>query len=197
MEKKDLIVEWIKRSKQREAIVRSIRKPMTASEICEATRKYNVSLWITDIPRRMREFQKQGLTYVINPDYVNGKLYYLTDKGKKIVSDGFGISLNSLPQDIDWKKYSKVARSKMKKMVLIGLANGIKLSDDKLPGSNSSMVKRYLKDKYPISLNNTIDSLKELVALRLTKCVGVTKKRNLKLYQLTRQGWIIYRQLVK
>ena len=197
MNKRELVIEWIRRSKQREAIVSSLRKPMTASEICEATQKYKVSLWITDIPRRMREFQKKALSYVINPEYVNGKLYYLTEKGREIATVWFGVSLASPPQDIDWRKYSKVVRSKMKKMVLIGLANAISLGDDNLPGRNSAIVKRFLKDRYPISLNNTIDSLKELVAFGLVECIGITKKRNLKLYQLTKQGWIIYGQLIK
>ena len=197
MVEKEAIFEWIKKSKQRIAIVKILKKPMSASEICIETKKHNVSIWFSDISKIMREFQKHGIIKVINPDYVNGKLYCFTNKGREIVNRYFCLFYHPISIGVEYRKYSIVNRSKMIRMVLIGLGDSIKRGDRSFIGRTASIIKKYLHELYPVTLNNTLNSIKQLKSLGLIKCCGITKKRGLNLYQPTIQGWKIYEELKK
>jgi hypothetical protein len=97
---------WLQRGKQRAAIARVLRKPMTATEICAAARKYTPQIQLRDVWFLMRQFEKRNLAGCLNPQQVTGKLYILTEIGRKVAHKVFGISISNPPENIDWRKYS-------------------------------------------------------------------------------------------
>jgi len=83
--------KWLQRGRQRAAVAGSLRKPMTASEICRAARQTNPHVQLRDIWLIMRQLEEKKLVVCLNPRQTNGKLYSLTDHGREVVAAGFGI----------------------------------------------------------------------------------------------------------
>ena len=111
MEKVEHDVQWLRRGRQRAAIARVLRKPMTATEMRAAARPLNPRIQLRDIWFLMRQFQERNLARCINPRQTSGRLYCLTDYGRQVVEDGFGITVGISGKGINWKKYSWVVRA--------------------------------------------------------------------------------------
>ena len=115
-------VRWLMRGRQRAAVVRVLRKPMTASEICRAAHPINPHIQLRDLWFLMDELKKRRLVVCLNPRHTTGKLYALTDRGRETALCAFGLRFPPIPNGVNWRKYAQVARARARKLVLLELA---------------------------------------------------------------------------
>ena len=163
--------EWIKRGRQRSAVAQVLRKPMTATEICTAARSLSPRIQLRDIWLILQEMRERGLGICLNPRHVTGKLYALTGRGRRVLKQAFGIEVPRMPHGTDWRKYARVARAKVRRLVLLEVA---RLTVSK--PVTATEVKRALRDKHPLGLNPTIRALKELERMGLIKWQTVSNR---------------------
>jgi hypothetical protein len=174
---------WLKRGRQRSAVARVLRKPLTTSEICRIARHHNLHIQLRDVWHVMNELREHGLATCLNPRYVTGKLYALTGRGKIAVEKAFGIKVEPLVQSVDWGIYAQVVRAKIRKVVLLELAQ----MPDGVAKTASNLRKR-LRSKYPIGLNPTIRALKELTKLGLVQPCPAFAGGGRRSYAVTARG---------
>jgi len=176
--------------RRRAAVVRVLRKPMTASEICRAAHPINPRIQLRDIWHIMGELKDRGLAVCLNPRHTTGKLYTLTARGRDAASRAFGLTIEPTIRRINWKKYAQVARAKARKLVLLELS--------RLPPKSMSTatdVRKRLRDKHPMGLNPTTRALKDLERLGLVRTAPLSPKDRRTGYGLTRSGIRIAREM--
>ncbi len=175
-----------------------MRKPMTGTEICAAARMFNSHIQLRDVWHLLRQMQRRGLVQCFNPRLVTGRLYLLTPKGRVAVTEAFAISIPKPPANIDWRKYSRVVRAKIRRMTLVSLGRLEEKTGG--PQTATAICKNLGRS---VLLNIVIRAIKDLLKLGLIQVAGVTEERQWKLYRLTRMGrrvlnqlqvWPIYRQ---
>jgi DNA-binding PadR family transcriptional regulator len=140
----------------------------------------------------MRQMADRGLALPLNERSNNGRLYALTDAGRRAVKAAFDVSIPPLSDSIDWKLYSWVVRARIRKRVLLGMAQMEARSPD---GHTATQTRKHLLTDYPVGLNPVLHAVRELAAKKLITCVGVTKVRACKLYRLSPTGRAIVKQL--
>jgi DNA-binding HxlR family transcriptional regulator len=156
---------------------------MTTTEICKAARSLSPRIQLRDIWLILREMGERGLVICLNPRHMTGKLYSLTKRGRRVVKQTFGIEVPQIPQHIDWRKYSRVVRAKVRRLVLLEVA---RLSSSK--PVTATEVRRSLRGRHPLGLNPTIRALKELERMGLTRSVEVNQGTGRRAYALTHPG---------
>jgi len=183
---------WILHGRQRAAVARVLRKPMTGAEVCAAARIFNPKIQLRDVWFVLLQMQRRGLCICLNPHQVNGRLYCLTDAGHAAVSSAFSVSLPGIADDVDWKKYSFVIRAKVRRLVLTTLAM---LEDHTGLPQTATMMRKRLKDEHAIGLNSVIRAVSDLMRMDLVHQVGVTDENRCKLYRVTPAGRRILEQI--
>lgn len=184
--------DWLQRGKQRAAVARVLRKPMTAVEICDAAQQWAPRLQLRDVWFLMRQMADKGLALPLNERSNNGRLYALTDAGRRAVAAAFDVPVTPLPSSINWRLYSWVVRARIRKRVLLGMARWEAHRHD---GVTASQLRRFLLADHPLALNPTIRAVRELADKNLITCAGTTKVRGCKLYCLSPTGRHIVEQL--
>ncbi len=185
-------IPWLRRGRQRVAVGQVMRKPMTGSELCQAARRLNPRIQLRDIWFLMAQFQEQGLAICLNPRQTTGRLYSLTNYGRLVVQAAFGTPVSLLPAGMNWQKYSWVVRARIRRISLCGLK---RLCERTGEPQTAASLRKFLKDQYPLGLNPIIRALKELMAQKLVANVGVTSKRQRKLYRPSQLGLKVCGQL--
>jgi len=119
---------WLKNSRRKIAILLSINRPMTKTEIENKVRN---DLSLSEKSNiRLKGFILRKLIFCLNPDSREGRVYGLTDEGHVLavrVSKEKGISWNYSNPDIDWNIFGWIAcgkrrRKKLKDIVSSGKA---------------------------------------------------------------------------
>jgi DNA-binding PadR family transcriptional regulator len=123
---------------------------------------------------------------------VTGRLYALTERGRDDVHAAFGIVVAITPTNVDWRKYSRVVRAKIRRLALVALGE-MELRTHS--GHTATSIRKYLRQEHAVGLNPVIRAVKDLVKLGLVQQDGVTGERACKLYRLTRMGRRILDQL--
>ena len=177
--------EWLKAGKQRAAVARVLRKPMTALEICDAARQWAPRLQLRDVWFLMRQMIDKNLALALNERSNNGRLYALTDAGRRAVKAAFGVSIPPLSESIDWKLYSWVVRSRTRKRVLLGMAQVEGRSPD---GCTATQLYKHLRTNHLVGLNPVFHAVRDLAKKKLLICVGTTKVRACKIFRLSPIG---------
>lgn len=167
---------------------------MTTAEIWRESRRSAFTLRLCDTPFHLRQMELQKLIFCINPKTVTGKLYFWTPLGRYLVCRAFPILVDPFPTNVDWRAYAQIISARIRKVTLLQLAVP---SHKKVPGRTATMTKYELRDKFPVGLNSVIRTFKELLIYEIIECVGTTRKRGLRLFQVTEKGWQIIRQLLK
>jgi predicted transcriptional regulator len=183
---------WLKRGRQRAAIAQVLRKPMTATQICRTARAINPRIQLRDVWFLMRQFAKRDLATCLNPKQATGRLYCLTDQGRRAVSSTFRIHVAGTPEGIEWRKYSWVVRAKIRLLCLGGLG---RLEEKTGEAQTATEIRKQIRVEHAVGLNPVIRALQELLKLGLVQGAGVTKKQRRKLYRLTTSGKKILDQL--
>ena len=183
--------KWIKRGRQRSAVGQVLRKPMTTTEICREAQSFNAHIQLRDVTFLLRQFQAKGLVRCLNPKWVTGKLFVLTDLGREVVESAFAISVRQAARRIDWRKYAWVMRAKIRKVVLLELSR----LPEELP-KTATVIRKSLRHQYPIGLNPTLRALKELEGMGLIISQRRSAKDPHKTYQVSTSGAAIVRQIL-
>src|ERR1043166_10065026 len=100
----ELVVQmrWIMRGRQKQSVAKTLRKPMTATQICEACQGMNPKIQLRDVWFILRQFRQHKLAECLTPNAVTGKLYFLTEFGREVVGKGFGLTFDPSVEDLDW-----------------------------------------------------------------------------------------------
>lgn len=181
--------KWIRRGRQRAAVARMLRKPMTTTEICRAARELAPHIRLRDIWLILKEMAERRLAVCLNPRHVTGKLYALTDRGRRAVKQAFSIEVPRISKGVDWRKYARVVRAKVRRLVLLEVA--------RLSASGpvtATEVKRSLREKHPLGLNPTIRALKELERMGLVASQAAASEGHRRSYSATKTGLVICSQ---
>lgn len=184
--------QWIRRGSQRSAVVRALRKPMTATEICWAARQLSPRIQLRDVWYLLKQLQERGLVRALNPRAANGRLQELTVRGREVVQATFEIQIDPSPPGIDWRKYGQVVRARIRRLTLIQLDRLESRAD---LGQTATAIRKHLRPEYPVGLNPILRALKDLRRLGLVRDAGVTRLRSCMLYRLTPAGARIVHQL--
>jgi DNA-binding PadR family transcriptional regulator len=187
--------EWLRRGVQKKTLAQVLRKPMTGSELLTAMRRENCSkAQLRDLWRLLQKFEQRGLIICLTPGEPAGRVFFLTDRGRRAVKLAFGQSVAPLSTGVDWKKYAQVARGRVRQIVLSEVGrNWI----DTLARKTAAAIRKKLRDKHPMGLGATIRALRELERLKLIRRAGVTAKRACPFYELTKTGRFILEQLLE
>jgi predicted transcriptional regulator len=70
---------WILRGKQRAKVLKVMDKPLIPTQIKDKT-----NLGLNNVSDILREFRKRKVARCLNPKEKTGRIYELTDKGKKL-----------------------------------------------------------------------------------------------------------------
>jgi hypothetical protein len=186
--------DWLKRGKQRAAVARVLRKPMTAVEICDAARQWAPRLQLRDVWFLMRQMADKGLALPLNERSNCGRLYALTDAGRRAVRMAFNVAIPPLSESIDWRLYSWVVRARIRKQVLLGMAQMEARSPD---GHTATEIRKHLRSDYIVGLNPVLRAARELAKMNIITCIGTTKVRACKLFRLSAMGNRIVEQLTR
>lgn len=184
--------KWLLRGRQRSAVVRVLRKPMTASEICDAAHAFNPHVQLRDIWFLMPQVVKRGLVVCLNPRRKNGRLFALTSLGRRVVSATFGESSVPTVPRVNWADYSWVVCARIRKRTLAALA---RLEERTGEPQTAASVRKFMRAEYSVGLNPIIRALKELLHRGLIEPAGTTRKQNRKLYRLNESGRRILNQM--
>ena len=187
-DEKKRLIKWIKLGCQRRAIARALTEPMTPKEMCKVVHPFDVCITERDIWWLMKQFKQQGLIECLTPKELTCKIYFLTDLGRQVVKEAFGIEVKPLPKGIDWGKYSWVARGRARKAVLLKLGESAPEQ-----GWTAARLRKALLDRYPIGMNPIGRVLKQLVQYGLAEYAESANSR--KVYELTEQGKAIRNQI--
>lgn len=185
-------IRWLKRGRQKRAVVQVLRKPMTATEIVSAAQAINPHLQVRDLWFLMPQLQQRSLVTCLTPLEATGKLYCLSDFGRFVAGMAFGVLAENTPEDIDWRKYAWVARGRIRRVVLLEVSCH-RLGEES--AKTSSRIRRRLP--CPVSFNSTREALAELRRARLIRCVALIPCTRQKLYRTTPQGERIAAQLLR
>lgn len=93
---------------------------------------------------------------------LTGKLYALTSPGREAVREAFGHSATGHADDIDWKKYAQVARAKVRRLVLLELAQSAPV-----PPRTATIIRKRVNVRHPLGLSFASRALRDLERLGL------------------------------
>jgi DNA-binding PadR family transcriptional regulator len=163
---------------------------MTTSEICVEARQMGPKIQLRDIWLILREMEARGLVNCLNARHVTGKLYALTLRGRRTVKEAFRIHVSRPPNDVDWRKYARVSRAKVRRLILQQLS-GL------LPGiaATATAIRKGLREHHPLGLNPTIRALKELEQLGLLRSSLISNRDCRKRYRLSKSGAAVVQQI--
>ena len=164
---------------------------MTATELCDASRPLNPRIQLRDVWILMRQFEERKLTRCLNRRQKTGKLYCLTDHGRQVVREAFGVAIKPVARGVNWNKYSQVARAKIRKLVLLAIA---KWTAQKGAPVSASEIRRSNRIECPVGLNPVIRAIKDLRSLGLIAAGPQSKDRRTS-YSVTQGGKRIVAQL--
>jgi predicted transcriptional regulator len=75
------LLSWIKRSKQRQQILKYLDKPRTPTEVSE-----HIDAHIAQVSHSLSNMVEKDLVEALNPDAKTGRLYRVTEKGEEMAS---------------------------------------------------------------------------------------------------------------
>jgi DNA-binding MarR family transcriptional regulator len=73
------LYSWVIRGNQRRKVIMVLGKPKIPTEI-----KSEAKMSMTNVSKILKEFRKKGLVRCLTPSVRTGKLYELTEAGRKI-----------------------------------------------------------------------------------------------------------------
>jgi len=183
--------KWLRRGRQRAAIAQVLRKPMTASEICQAARHINPHVQLRDLWLIMAQLAERKLAVRLTPRRTNGRLYCLSKLGRAVVAQEFGVRHDPTPQGIDWRRYSWVARAGIRRVTLDGLAKLIERTHEP---QTATALRKFLRHDRPVGLNIVIHALRDLLEQHLIVRCGENEQGR-RLHKLSPLGQRIVSQL--
>lgn len=178
---------------QKTALLETLQKPMTGTDLLAAMCRKCPRVQLRDIWRLLKNLERREWVYCLTPDEVTGRLYFFTEKGRRVMRRDFNTQVKPLPPLVNWKKYAWVTRGQARKAVL--LATGwFPPSQEKPEPKTISQIRKQLIQIHPLGLGGAIRAMHELADMKLVQRVGVTRKRGNALYLPTLAGRRIIEQ---
>ena len=162
------------RGKQRKAVYKALKQPVTGKQILETARKEAPSMSYQDLRHILRKFQEEGIVTCLNPDCQTGRFYVQSNYEGKISQTSSEMEL-----------CAKIGRAKTRLAVLSEIAKERFFESNPL---TATQIKKYMREHYPLGLNHVIAALKFLEEHSLIEAGGYTDKRELKIYRITDFG---------
>lgn len=185
---------WLGWGSQKQAILQVIVRPMTPTEILHEARQINPRISFGDSSAIIRELEKREILKCLAPEQITGRIYFLTNYGRRLVWKIFKLKIDAEEPDFDWYKYSRVLAGKTRKNLLVELYNNRGFYDD---GMNLAVIRRRIGKIYPVTLSQAFCTVQDLLKDGLVEVASFTKKRNSKLYKLTSEGIKICEYLLR
>ena len=73
------LYSWVMRGNQRRKILKALNKPRLPTEL-----KNEAKMSITNVSKTLKSFEGKGIVKCLTPGNKTGKIYGLTEKGKKL-----------------------------------------------------------------------------------------------------------------
>lgn len=73
---------WVKRSKQRQKILKLLSSPKTPTDVAD-----ELEIQVSGASRSMRNMEDKELVKVLNPEDKLGRLYVVTDDGRDVLKE--------------------------------------------------------------------------------------------------------------
>ena len=185
---------WLGWGNQKQAVLQVIIKPMTPTEILREAKQINPRISFGDTSAIIRELEKRGILKCLTPEQITGRIYFLTNYGRRLVWKIFQLKLDAEEPDFDWHKYSRVLAGKIRRYFLVEIYNNRGFYDD---GMNLAVIRRRIGKIYPVTLSQAFCTMQDLLKDGLVEVAGFTKKRSSKLYKLTSEGIKICEYLLR
>jgi predicted transcriptional regulator len=168
-------------SKRQSAVLEVMSKPKTPAEI-----RVQIGLKKTcNLTSAIKALGALDLIYCLNQKAKMGKLYGVTNKGKR-VRKKLNFKEYHQPDDIDWDLYGWIVSGKQRRVILIAICDDCQIS--------ARLIReRAQHHNGHISRINTYDVLKEFTKKKIV--TRYTKKHKVYFY-LTRKGQKIRQQLL-
>ena len=158
MSKKEELVKWIQWGARKRVIAQVLKKPMTTAELYYAAVKLHTKIQPSHVTSTLREFEKRKLVSCLFPHRVRGRLYYFSERGRKVMNQATGITPAPLDSEFDWNVYSKLSSAKVRRVVLMELSKNNARNTD---GKTVVEVKKNLQCIHPIGVNHALVTSKD------------------------------------
>lgn len=178
-------VKWMRWGTQKQAILQVVIRPMTPTAIMRKAKEINSRISFGDTSTLIRELERRGILECITPLQITGRLYFPTNYGRRLIWRIFDIKVSPIEDNIDWYKYSRLEAGKTRKLVLKEIFS---IKGFYPNGINLTSIRKRLNRTYPLTLSQTFCAVKDVLTDKLIRVAGYAKKRNSKLYKLTREG---------
>ncbi len=73
------LYSWVMRGSQRRKILKALNKPMLPTEL-----KGKAGMSLTNVSKTLKSFEVKGIVQCLTPHNKTGKIYGLTERGKKL-----------------------------------------------------------------------------------------------------------------
>ena len=183
------VTKWIRHGRQKRAVVQTLTGPMATAEIHAVIMSEDEPLAphirLRDISFLLREFISKGLVVCLTSEKIaTGKIYALTEHGRKVAEEVFRIKIDPIPENADWDLYGWVTRSKNRKKVLIEL-DRLTEHDEGLAKSQAQ-IRKSLGETHPTHYEHIHRTFMELESRELVERVGVEGRQIF--FRLTETG---------
>ncbi|MDD5699499.1 MAG: hypothetical protein PHH77_12870 [Victivallaceae bacterium] len=121
----------------------------------------------------------------LTPEKLTGRIYFLTNYGRRLVWRVFATAIDAEEQNFDWNKYSRVLAGKTRKHFLLVM---YRLRGFYPDGIGLAVLRKRLGNLYPLTLSQAFSTVRDLQKEGLTTISGHARKRSSKLYRLTSEG---------
>ena len=178
------LYNWLMLSRHRQMVLQLLTKPKIPAEIQRELSKSNYKISLNAVSSTLVDFARRKIAVCITEDKATGRLYKLTALGEKLrqhllePSDSHSRKPDS--KNIDWELYAWVRRGLQRQAVLRVMHK---------PISTAEIRRQARQFNQKISLNNTIDVLREFVKK------GIALRDN-SIFTLSRKGEEIRKQLL-
>ena len=177
---------WLQRGKQRHAIAVSLHGVMSGTQLWRAAVKLTPKLTLRDTRAILRKLEARGLVQCLNPTAPCGRLFVPTQAGEmafQSLGPDMPLRTLSLPADISPALVSYLLRAHVRHAVFRIVAQ----EELALPQyRTATTIKRALREKCPVTLNQASRALRDLRQIGLI--LPVQAESRIWSYSLTQLG---------
>ena len=154
-------------------ILEWLNKPRTPKWIVKSIRESGSRMTQQDVRKLLRRFEKESLITCLNPESHTGRFFVRVDALKRIETS------------IDWTLLGKILTGSAR-LEMLSEFNRLKM--ERIAGSTATTLRKRLRERYLLTLNNTLRTIAFLESAGLIRCIARTEKRGLRLIEISEKG---------
>ena len=186
--KKEDMYSWLTRGYQRKAVLLALPTCLTAKDIWIEVKQEHPHIALSDVCELLRSLAKRRIIAIVGNKSAKVKVYRITAFGRRSVKHALRKQISAFPSNVSETKLSFVMQGRVRQLAVWYLYTK---SGSSFPVRTASGIRAGLSLRYSTSLRSIQRTLKDLVRHAIVRITGVTKKRQSKLYGLTRDGKVI------